>query len=130
MTPEQIAVFSVTNDFYMWGGVILGLMISGFFKHFLNVLTHRFERPIRIRFGNLNGRHERKDNFEYLYLYNGSYYTLEQRDFLHKQRLKKFKQIKSPLSFDSIFFVVVCFCLMVSLIYFISFELFNTDLGF
>ena len=37
MTAEQVAVFSATNDFYMWGGVILGLIISGFFKHFLNV---------------------------------------------------------------------------------------------
>lgn len=130
MTPEQVAVFSATNDFYMWGGVILGLTLSGFFKHFMNVLTHRFERPRRIKFGNLNGRHERKDNFEYLYLYNGSYYTLEQRDFLHKERLNKFKQMKSPVSFDSIFFLVVCFCLMLSLIYFISVEVFNTNLGF
>ena len=123
MTPEQIAVFSATNDFYMWGGVILGLIISGFFKHFLNVLTHRFERPRRIRFGNLNGRHERKDNFEYLYLYNGSYYTLEHRDFLQKERLKK---LKYPINFDFIFFLFVCFSLIVSVIY----VFFNTDLGF
>lgn len=130
MTPEQVAVFSATNDFYMWGGVILGLTLSGFFKHFMNVLTHRFERPRRIRFGNLNGRHERKDNFEYLYLYNGSYYTLEHRDFLQKERLKKFKEIKYPINFDFIFFLFVCFSLILSLIYFISVVLFNTDLGF
>lgn len=122
MTPEQVALFSATNDFYMWGGVILGLIISGFFKHFLNVLTHRFERPRRIKFTYLNDS-EKQDKAQYLYLYNGSYYTLEHRDFLQKERLKK---LKYPINFDFIFFLFVCFSLIVSLIY----VFFNTDLGF
>ena len=122
MTPEQVAVFSATNDFYMWGGVILGLIISGFLKHFLNVLTHRFERPRRIKFTYLNDS-EKQDKAQYLYLYNGSYYTLEHRDFLQKERLKK---LKYPINFDFIFFLFVCFSLIVSVIY----VFFNTDLGF
>ena len=122
MTSEQVAVFSATNDFYMWGGVILGLIISGFLKHFLNVLTHRFERPRRIKFTYLNDS-EKQDKAQYLYLYNGSYYTLEHRDFLQKERLKK---LKYPINFDFIFFLFVCFSLIVSVIY----VFFNTDLGF
>lgn len=105
MTPEQIAAFSIFNDFYMWGGVILGLILGGVLKTLKSFLDSHIQRPRRIRFGNLNGRHERKDDFEYLYLYKNEYYTLEQRDFLIKERLKKFKQIKSPLSF---FFPVFC----------------------
>ena len=122
MTPEQVAVFSATNDFYMWAGVILGLIISRFLKHFLNVLTHRFERPRRIKFTYLNDS-EKQDKAQYLYLYKGSYYTLEHRDFLQKERLKK---LKYPINFDFIFFVFVCFSLIVSVIY----VFFNTDLGF
>ena len=105
MTPEQVAAFSLANDFYMWGGVILGLILGGVFKTLKSFLDSHAQRPRRIRFRNLNGRHERKDNFEYLYLYKNEYYTLEQRDFLIKERLKKFKQIKSPF----IFFLPVFF---------------------
>ena len=122
MTPEQLAAFSISNDFYMWAGVILGLTLGGFFKHFLNVLVHRFERPRRIKFTYLNDS-EKQDKAQYLYLYNGSYYTLEHRDFLQKERLKK---LKYPINFDFIFFLFVCFSLIVSVIY----VFFNTDLGF
>lgn len=99
MTPEQIAAFSISNDFYMWGGVILGLILGGVFKTLSSFLYSHVQRPRRIRFRNLNGRHERKDDFEYLYLFKNEYYTLEQRDFLVKERLKKFKQMKPPLSY-------------------------------
>ena len=96
MTSQEIAAFTISNDFYMWAGLILGLVISGFFKTLLNFASHRFERPRRIRFRNMNGRHERNDNFEYLYLYKNDYYTLEQRDFLVQERLKHLRSI-SPL---------------------------------
>ena len=124
MTHEQVAVFSVTNDFYMWGGVILGLILGGVFKTLSNIIANRFERPRRIRFGNLNGRHERKDNFEYLYLYNGSYYTLEQRDFLIKEKMKNFKQLKDPFT---IFYPIFCFVLMCLAVtyFFINFQSFG-----
>lgn len=130
MTPEQFAQFTIFNEFNFYGGLLLGLIIAGFFKTLMSFFYSHVQRPRRIRFGNLNGRAERKDNFEYLYLFKNEYYTLEQRDFLIKERLKKFKQMKYPLSFDSIFFVVFCFSLILSLIYFISVVLFNTDLGF
>lgn len=88
MTVQELAAFNALNDFYLWGGVLLGLFISGFFKSLLNFALHRFERPRRVRYRNMNGRAERKNDFEYLYLFKGEYYTLEQRDFLIKQRLK------------------------------------------
>lgn len=113
MTPEQIAAFSISNDFYMWGGLILGLILGGLFKTLKSFLDLHIQRPRRIRFRNLNGREERKDNLEYLYLYKNEYYTLEQRDFLIKERLKKFKQMKSPLSF---FFPAFCASLFLFLI--------------
>jgi hypothetical protein len=101
MTPEQVAAFSLANDFYMWGGVILGLILGGVFKTLKSFLDSHAQRPRRIRFRNLNGRHERKDNFEYLYLYKNEYYTLEQRDFLIKEHLEEMKQRHKP-SFPSL----------------------------
>lgn len=105
MTVQELASFNVLNDFYLWGGVFLGLVISGFFKTLLNFSSHRFERPRRIRFRNMNGRHERKDNFEYLYLYNGEYYTLEQRDFLVQETMKELRSHPrmSPVMFFMMF---------------------------
>lgn len=121
MTPEQIAAFSISNDFYMWGGVILGLILGGVFKTLKSFLDLHIQRPRRIRFRNLNGRAERKDNFEYLYLYKNEYYTLEQRDFLVKERIKKFKQVKSPLSY---LFPFVCFfsLLLAALVFYSSYS--------
>ena len=113
MTPEQFAQFTIFNEFNFYGGLLLGLIIAGFFKTLMSFFYSHVQRPRRIRFGNLNGRAERKDNFEYLYLYKNEYYTLEQRDFLIKERLKKFKQMKSPLSF---FFPVFCASLFLFLI--------------
>ena len=121
MTPEQIAAFSISNDFYMWCGVILGLILGGVFKTLKSFLDLHIQRPRRIRFRNLNGRHERKDNFEYLYLYKNEYYTLEQRDFLIKERLKNIK----PKRFDFAFFFV--FALLVAVMTFVFFN--NVDLG-
>lgn len=122
MTPEQIAAFSISNDFYMWGGVILGLILGGVFKTVTNLIANRFERPRRIKFRHLQGREERKDNVEYLYLYRGDYYTLEQREFLEKQRLKNLKQI-TP--FDLKVFLVFGFFLAPLIIFFIA----NLTLG-
>lgn len=113
MTPEQFAQFTIFNEFNFYGGLLLGLIIAGFFKTLMSFFYLHIQRPRRIRFRNLNGREERKDNFEYLYLYKNEYYTLEQRDFLIKDRLKKFKQMKSPLSF---FFPVFCASLFLFLI--------------
>jgi hypothetical protein len=126
MTPEQIAAFSISNDFYMWGGVILGLILGGVFKTLKSFLDLHLQRPRRIRFGNLNGRAERKDDFEYLYLFKNEYYTLEQRDFLVKERLKKFKQMKSPLSY---FFPFLCvFCIFLAALVFYSAHQFTSGL--
>lgn len=77
-------------------GVVFGVFFFGRLVDSIDRLSIRFRRPKRIRFRNLNGRHERKDNFEYLYLFEGEYYTLEQRDFLVKERLKDIKKF-SPL---------------------------------
>lgn len=93
MTQEELAALTISNDCYMWGGIILGLLLSGSLKNILNFLANRIQQPRRIRFRNMNGRTERKDNFEYLYLFKGEYYTLEQRDFLLKERLKNIKSV-------------------------------------
>lgn len=109
MTDAQIAAFTVSNDLYMWMGIILGLILSGVFKTVRSFLLVHYQRPRRIRFRNLNGRTERKTDFEYLYLFKGEYYTLEQRDFLIKERLKN---IKSISKFDVKFCVLfICMCL-------------------
>lgn len=119
MTPEQFAQFTIFNEFNFYGGLLLGLIIAGFFKTLMSFFYSHVQRPRRIRFGNLNGRAERKDNFEYLYLFKNEYYTLEQRDFLIKERLKKFKQMKSPLSF---FFPLFCASLFLFLIAYFFFN--------
>lgn len=103
MTNEELAAITISNDFYMWGGVILGFILAGTFKTVSNLIANRFERPRRIKFRHLQGREERKDNVEYLYLYRGEYYTLEQRDFLKKEHLKN---IKSITRFDIKFFLI------------------------
>jgi len=128
MTVQELAAFNALNDFYLWGGVFLGLVLSGFFKTLLNFASHRFQRPSRIRFRNMNGREERKDNFEYLYLYKGEYYTLEQRDFLLKERLKN---IKSTTRIDNKF-VVLSILFICSLIYcfYLNNQIFALKLGF
>ena len=111
MTPEQFAQFEIFNQLNFWGGLFLGLIISGFFKSLVSIFNSNVQRPKRIRFSNLNGRHERKDNFEYLYLYKNEYYRLEQRDFLVKERLKNIRSISKP-DFKFIFtlslFLIVC----------------------
>ena len=121
MTPEQFAQFTIFNELNFYGGLLLGLLIAGFFKTLNSFLHLHVQRPRRIRFGNLNGRVERKDDFEYLYLFKNEYYTLEQRDFLVKERIKKFKQVKSPLSY---LFPFVCFfsLLLAALVFYSSYS--------
>lgn len=116
MTVQELAAFNALNDFYLWGGVLLGLFISGFFKSLLNFSSHRFERPRRVRYRNMNGRAERKDDFEYLYLFKGEYYTLEQRDFLIKQRLKHLKSV-TPFDFKFLIIFVLIFFIMTILFF-------------
>lgn len=116
MTNQELMAFSVSNDMYLWVGIILGLIFSGITKTVLSILSAHYQRPRRIRFRNLNGRIESKTDFEYLYLFKGEYYTSEQRDFLIKERLKN---IKSVSKFDSKFFVFYC-------VFFVPFTIFMT----
>lgn len=128
MTSQELASFNVLNDFYLWGGVFLGLIISRFFKTLFDFAAHRFERPRRIRFRNMNGRTERKDNFEYLYLFKGEYYTLEQRDFLLKERLKN---IKSVSRIDKKFVVLsILFILLMLYSFYLNNQILAMKLGF
>ena len=123
MTPEQLAEFTIFNELNFYGGLLLGLLIAGFFKTLMSLFNSHVQRPRRIRFRNLNGRHERKDDFEYLYLFKNEYYTLEQRDFLHKERLKN---IKAITRFDLKFFFMFSLVIVLSTCLFI----FNFNLGF
>ncbi|MFW1951419.1 hypothetical protein [Acinetobacter beijerinckii] len=127
MTVQELAAFNALNDFYLWGGVLLGLIISGFFKSLLNFASHHFERPRRIRFRNMNGRQERKDNFEYLYLYKGEYYTLEQRDFLLKERLKNIKSV-TRIDTKFIFLSILFICTLIYC-FFLNNQIFALKLG-
>ncbi|MFH3574546.1 hypothetical protein WAI05_19575, partial [Acinetobacter baumannii] len=63
-------------------GVVLGLIVSGFFKTLLNSLIYRFERPKRIK---------TQDGF--LYFFKGKYYPLEYRNKLIDEHRKKFKHL-------------------------------------
>lgn len=77
LNPVFIAVF------------ILGIMTGVFFfsdlMTRLDRLSRLYSRPSRIKFGNLNGRLERKNDFEYLYFYQGRYYTSDQYQFLKRE---------------------------------------------
>jgi hypothetical protein len=42
MTQEELAALTISNDCYMWGGIILGLLLSGSLKNILNILAYRF----------------------------------------------------------------------------------------
>lgn len=127
MTVQELAAFNALNDFYLWGGVSLGLFISGFFKSLLNFASHRFQRPTRIRFRNMNGRHERGDDFQYLYLFRGEYYTFDQKDFLQKERLKN---IKSQMKINSSFiFLIICFLASILVNFYLSNQLLISKLG-
>ncbi|MBO3656710.1 hypothetical protein [Acinetobacter haemolyticus] len=76
-------------------GIVTGVFFFGRLIDSIDRLGERLRRPKRIRFRNMNGRHERGDNFEYLYLFNGEYYTLEQRNFLVEQQRFKYRKFKN-----------------------------------
>ncbi|WP_445346522.1 hypothetical protein [Acinetobacter bohemicus] len=98
MTPEQFAQFTIFNELNFYGGLLLGLIIAGFFKTLMSFFFSELQRPRRIRFRSLN----RKDQkFEYFYLYRGFYYEKEQREFLIKEHLEEMKQRHKP-SFPSL----------------------------
>lgn len=108
MTVQELAAFNALNDFYLWGGVLLGLIISGFFKSLLNFASHRFQRPTRIKYRNMNGRHERGDDFS-IYIYSGANITpLIRKTFYKKNVLKILNQllvlIRNSLFFQSYLF--------------------------
>lgn len=83
LSPLFIAVFIL--------GLLTGVFFFGRLIDSIDRLGERLRRPKRIRFRNLNGRHERGDNFEYLYLFKGEYFTLEQQQFLKRQALQRFR---------------------------------------
>ena len=105
MTPEQFAQFEIFNQLNFWGGLFLGLIITGFFKSLLSIFNSNVQRPKRIKFIYLNDS-EKQDKPQYLYLYKDCYYTLEQRDFLHKERLKNIKEI-TPFDYRHIFILLL-----------------------
>lgn len=74
-------------------GVVFGVFFFGRLIDAIDRLGHRLRKPRRIRFRNMNGRTERADNFEYLYLYKGDYYTSQQRDFLLNQKSKQIRPL-------------------------------------
>lgn len=78
--------------FVFMSGLVFGVFFFGRVVESLDRLSVRFRKPKRIKFGNLNGRHERKDNFEYLYLFRNEYYTLDQYQFLKRQEIERFKK--------------------------------------
>lgn len=84
LNPAFIAVF------------ILGIMTGVFFfsdlMTRLDRLSDLYRRPKRIKFANLNGRQERKDDFEYLYFYQVRYYTNDQYQFLKREQKSRLKQ--------------------------------------
>lgn len=106
MTAIDSISISALNDLYFWSGLVIGLFVARFFHTILNLIANRFERPRRIKYRNLNGREERKDNFEYLYFYKGDYYTLDQRDFLIKERLKNIRKI-TPFDYRYMFILLL-----------------------
>ncbi|ENX04613.1 hypothetical protein [Acinetobacter courvalinii] len=76
-------------------GLFTGVFLFGRLIDSIDRLGERLRRPNRIRFRNMNGRQERGDNFEYLYLFRGEYYTLEQRNFLVEQQRSKYRNKKN-----------------------------------
>jgi len=112
MTPEQFAQFSIFNELNFYGGLFLGLLIAGFFKSLMSFFYREVQRPRKIRYRMLQGKADKKTDFEYLYLFKGEYYTLEQRDFLIKQRLKdikKFSKFNYSILFFILFISILCF---------------------
>ena len=105
MTPEQFAQFSIFNELNFYGGLFLGLLIAGFFKSLMSFFYREVQGPRKIRYRMLQGKVEKKTDFEYLYLFKGEYYTLEQRDFLIKERLKDIKKF-SKFNYSILFFIL------------------------
>lgn len=90
MTPDDVARFALANDLIAWMSFVVGFITSGCLKTFFNLIVRGVNRPRRIKYRSLNLKNH---DFEYLYLFEGKYYTLEQRDFLIKQRLKDVRQL-------------------------------------
>lgn len=99
MTPQEVASFAFAQEFIGWTAFAIGFIVSGFIKTLINQISHGFSRPTRIKFASLQGRTDKKTDFEYLYLFKGSYYTLEQKDFLIKERMKNIRPTHIPVFF-------------------------------
>lgn len=76
-------------------GLLTGVFFFGRLIDSIDRLGERLRRPKRICFRNMNGRQERGDNSQYLYLFKGEYYTLEQRNFLVEQQRAKYRKLKN-----------------------------------
>ena len=94
-------------------GVVFGVFFFGRIIDSIDRLGYRLRKPRRIRFRNMNGRTERGDNFEYLYLYKGDYYTSQQRDFLLNQTSK---QINSSFPLATLTYIVITTALIYLLV--------------
>ncbi len=84
LTPVLIAAFIF--------GLITGVFFFSNLMDRFDRLSELYRRPKRIRFANLNGRIERKSDFEYLYFYQGRYYTNDQYQFLKREQKLRLKQ--------------------------------------
>ncbi|MBN6512112.1 hypothetical protein [Acinetobacter pittii] len=80
ISVTDIAVLNTLLFHVFVAGAVLGLIVSGVFKHVFNGLLYRFERPKRIK---------TQDGF--LYFFNGKYYPLEQRNTLIEEHRKKIR---------------------------------------
>lgn len=83
-TPSLIASFIF--------GLIVGVFFFSNLMTRLDRLSELYRRPKRIRFANLNGQIERNSDFEYLYFYQGRYYTNDQYQFLKREQKSRLKQ--------------------------------------
>lgn len=80
MSFTDTAVLQTVLFHVFVAGVVLGLIVAGFFKNILNIWIHRFERPKRI-----------KTETGFLYFFKGKYYSLEQRNKLIEEHRKKIR---------------------------------------
>ncbi|EOH6112524.1 MULTISPECIES: hypothetical protein [Acinetobacter] len=80
MSVTDISVLNTLLFHVFVAGAVLGLFLSGLFKHILNMWAYRFERPKRIK---------TQDGF--LYFFNGKYYPIEQRNKLIEEHRKKIR---------------------------------------
>jgi hypothetical protein len=115
MSVTDIAVLNNLLFQVFVAGAVLGLIVSGLLKNILNLWAYRFERPKRI-----------KTQDDFLYFFNGKYYSIEQRNKLIEERRKKFKDIPYwQNTTDKIFFIITFFIGVVFVYYLYLLDLFS-----